>query len=388
MLKQKKFYKVMAALAVMILSYSSCSGSSSSGSGDEVKRPYGPVSETTTYTYQVIKYDGSIANNNASLKKIGTKTINGVSYNVYQGGLFTGTTKKGINLWITGNPDNNNLVVAGGEIYYPEAPDPTQPYATLTSDPPVKFNMNPPVGVLQSIHTTASITLSGTTLPVNLEGYTLVSNNATVTTALGTIYGCQDYTGTATIAGVKFSVEALYKQGIGVVAGKVNWPPPSGGSINLLSTTDLGSAQSGDNTIESMTVLGPGNRTFRLDTYDVHGQFDADKYTHAKMLLELRWADDNKAKQPNPVSPFTYQDIDFGTPFGYFTYQLVPSPVSFLHPEENGKGYTFWIAYVSQAAKNEPGPNGTAYHIYVTLPDYVSNNMRVSARINYHLITP
>ena len=64
------------------------------------------------------------------------------------------------------------------------------------------------------------------------------------------------------------------------------------------------------------------------------------------------------------------------------------SPISLFHPSENGQGFTYWIAYVDQAAKNEAGGNGIAYHAGVTLPDFVSSPMRVSGRIVYHLVTP
>ncbi len=204
------------------------------------------------------------------------------------------------------------------------------------------------------------------------------------------ITGCKHFTGSAVISGVKFSVDAWYRQGVGLVAGKVNWPPPNGVSINLLSTQDLGSAQAGFNTIESMTVISPSNPNFKLDTYDVNNQFDADKYTHAQMLLEMRWVDDALAKQANPTSPFLSgsSNIEFGDVYGYFPFDLIASPVSILHPEENGKGYTYWIGYVSAADKYQSGPNGIEYHIYVKLPDYVSHALRVSARIHYHLVTP
>jgi hypothetical protein len=105
------------------------------------------------------------------------------------------------------------------------------------------------------------------------------------------------------------------------------------------------------------------------------------------MLLELRYVDETKAKQTN-VPEFVYGNIEFGTTWGYFPHQLIASPVSLFHPEENGKGYTFFVAYVDQAAKNQQ-TNGITYHVKATLPDYMYGSpMRATARIVYHLWHP
>src|SRR5690606_14212728 len=119
---------------------------------------------------------------------------------------------------------------------------------------------------------------------------------------------------------------------------------------------------------KGMGVVSPDNRTFRLSTYDRAGEFDADKTVHAKMLLELRWVDEDKARTDEFPALFS---PDFGTVIGMFPASFVSSPISLLHPAENGKGYTFWYAFVDQAAKNEPGEGGIAYHAGVTLPDFV-----------------
>ncbi len=73
--------------------------------------------------------------------------------------------------------------------------------------------------------------------------------------------------------------------------------------------------------------------------------------------------------------------------WGMFPHILVPSPIGIFHPEENGQGYTYWIALIDQAAKNEP-QNGIAYHIAVTSPDYNSQDVRGSARMVCALYTP
>ena len=64
------------------------------------------------------------------------------------------------------------------------------------------------------------------------------------------------------------------------------------------------------------------------------------------------------------------------------------SPVSIFHPEENKQGFTYWYAYVNEAAKNEPGENGILYRIKVTFPDYMTSPVRVTARIRYPIYRP
>ena len=118
--------------------------------------------------------------------------------------------------------------------------------------------------------------------------------------------------------------------------------------------------------------------TFGVDTYDIAGAVDADKTIHARMLIEVRWVDEVKALA-ELLPPVV---LDFGTPMGWFPSELVASPVSLFHPDENGRGFHYGVAYVSQAAKNEPG-DGTAYHAKVTLPDYASSAVRVTVRIIY-----
>ena len=107
------------------------------------------------------------------------------------------------------------------------------------------------------------------------------------------------------------------------------------------------------------------------------GVKDADKDSHAKMLVELRWADDAMAKTDKRPSI----DPVFGTDTGMYSATLEQVPVSFLHPEENGKGYVYWYYYVDQAAKNQP-MNGIEYHAGVRY-DSSFSPLRVTARIVY-----
>jgi hypothetical protein len=132
-----------------------------------------------------------------------------------------------------------------------------------------------------------------------------------------------------------------------------------------------------------MAVLTPERPNFSLSTYDVAQTHDADKDTHAKMLLELRWADaDRAATTDQPLVTETFRTV-----FGVFPSLLVPSPVSLFHPEENGLGYTFWVGYVDQAAKNEP-INGISYAVDVSLPNSITHPVLVTARIHYARTSP
>jgi len=138
----------------------------------------------------------------------------------------------------------------------------------------------------------------------------------------------------------------------------------------------------GYNAIQKVGLIQPGGETFELSTYGCSGDFSADKMTHAKMLLELRFADEELAKtttQPPVI-------VSFVTVFGYFPHQLVSSTVSIFHPEENGRGYTYWYALVDQAAKNVAGSDGISYGIEVAPADYMTNAVRATARIRYMVI--
>jgi len=64
---------------------------------------------------------------------------------------------------------------------------------------------------------------------------------------------------------------------------------------------------------------------------------------------------------------------------------MTQSSTSIFHPEENGKGYVFWYGYVNQAAKNEAGSNGIAYHITVR-EDPGFSAVRATGRIYYKTV--
>ncbi len=140
----------------------------------------------------------------------------------------------------------------------------------------------------------------------------------------------------------------------------------------------------GFNAIQKVGVVEAGGERFSLNVYDCAGDFAADKNTHAKMLLELRFADEDLAKSTTPPPVVE----EFGTVFGYFPETLVQSPVSIFHPEENGHGFVYWYALVDQAAKNAAGDNGISYRIEVRPTDYQVSAVRATARIVYKTWIP
>lgn len=64
--------------------------------------------------------------------------------------------------------------------------------------------------------------------------------------------------------------------------------------------------------------------------------------------------------------------------------QMVDSPVSLFHAEENGQGCKYWYAYASGADKYLPGEDGIEYHVQV-VEDPSLPALRCTARIGYEL---
>lgn len=196
---------------------------------------------------------------------------------------------------------------------------------------------------------------------------------------MGPVAGCTEFTGEVTIEGITVNGHAFYHPDYGMVKGTLDWPPPNGVSLDMAGLTDMGTGLPGFNAIKAIKVLDSANPTFELNTYYVNDDIDADKNTHAKMLLEMRYVDETRARdaslQPNVAT-------DFGVTFGYFPHMVVASPVSFFHPDENGQGFTYWVAYVDQASKNSMGDAET-YHISASLASSESWPVRVTGRIIY-----
>ncbi|MCC6622510.1 MAG: hypothetical protein IT385_14695 [Deltaproteobacteria bacterium] len=353
--------------------------------------PFGPISEAAVSTFEAVSADG--ATRSYTARREGERSIAGVDYGQWSLGDFTaGATPRGGRVWLDWSPGAPQVVVAGGEVFWPDnGLVASEPFASGTFDSPVTLDVAPPIGVPQALPVKATIVIgdpatSTDTIDLDVVAtYTRVAADAVVATAAGPIAGCTVYEGSAEVLGQTYHASATYHPELGFLAASLDYPPPNGFSADLTGLVDYGVATNGVNVIKGMGVISPERPTFRLSTYDRAGEFDADKNVHAKMLVEVRWVDEAKARVGELPALFA---PDFGTAIGYFPATFVASPVSLFHPAENGQGFTFWYAYVDQAAKNEAGGNGIAYHAGATLPDFVSSPMRVTARIIYGLYAP
>jgi len=374
-------FVLLLALACPV---AACGGGDEAGGGS-VEKPLSLDEESVERVYDFVNLYGDT--DRMVMKQTGTRTISGVEYSVIWAGNPDVGAKDGPEMWVNWDRETDRIEFAGGEIYWsgsgvvPEG----EPFATGTLDEPAVIEMDIPVGEPQTVTVKGDFVFGAGAEPFGelTLTYTLEEEGVTADSPMGPIPNCRRYTGSTEVLGTAFEGELVMHDVLGNVSAWVNFPPPDGISLDMRELKDWGTASEGYNELQGMTMVGPESSHFRLDTYDANGAFDADKNTHAKMLLELRFAD--PAKAATDTEPAVL--VEFGTAWGMFPHILASSPISIFHPEENGQGYTYWIAVVDQAAKNEP-ENGIAYHVSVTSPDYNTQNVRVSARIIYALYTP
>ncbi|RJO73284.1 MAG: hypothetical protein C4523_01660 [Myxococcales bacterium] len=380
------------ALAALIALCGLWAAGCSDSEGDDEEAPYGPPSKTTTYLFKRQNDDGTFSTFEAKI--VGEKEIAGATYWRAQTGDMTSENKTGAELWMLPDYENETVVFAGGEGYSQTvalAPA-GEPLVSGTLDEPITIETEPPVGETQTFSVSASGAFAGAAATVAAAGsYVLEDDDASVETGMGVIPGCRQFSAEATATNsdllgadveVTFTGQAWYHPQYGVVGALIKREPYPDIVFGLAGTMDLGEAGEGRHMIQSMGVVDVATPSFTLSTYDVNQEFDADKETHAKMLLELRWLDEELAKgdtQPTVA-------VNFGTVFGVFPHDLVEAPISFFHPAEKDMGYKYWIAYVDQAAKNE-AENGIAYTITVTNSGG-TGAVRVTARIIYTLYQP
>ncbi len=377
--------RILCALCVLV-GLSACGGDD----GGDVKSPFGPVTETTSFGYQGTI--PGIASTTFLGGIVGDKEIDGTTYKRLRIGYKATTMAelavpdaKATEFWYRKTGDNVYEVAGFRE----------QGGISMTLDTPLLLDALPAVGEPQTLVLTGTITHPDNPSPapgtVTIEG-SLVDAAAEVETKLGLVTGCRHYAGTITVTGegapaviegAEIEAEVWYHPELGGVAGSI---PALGMDLGLAEESDLGDpdATSGPNAIRKVQTLDATTTRFELSTYDRRQDFDADKDTHSKMLLEMRWADEETAKTHAAPDPLMV-DVEFGTVWGYFPHALIESSLSIFHPEENGKGFKYWYAYVDQAAKNESS-NGIAYHIAVT-KDATLPPLRVTARIRYNIWT-
>lgn len=378
-----RFYFLVACFAFLFVS---CDSSSDSV---DVKKPYGEMSINAAHR---IAYSGNYGSYQKPFvgRVVGQKDVNGTIYERY---LLTGLNElgyvesetEGTELWVKPYPlgSDGKMTVSGID---------DQVTITGTFDPPLTINIEVPENEKQDFETvyTGTVPEFEGIKTVNIAGsYTVKSKDTVVETAMGNISGVIHIGLNGTLTGdslpaivknIPLEGEAWVHEDLGLIKARI---PQLGIEGNVEETWDIDDPDSEYRTIKKTGLVSDSRTSWALSTNDF-GDFNADKNTHAKMLLEVRWADEELAKSDQRVDTHPAVRINFSTVWGVFFYQMTESPVSIFHPEDNGKGYKFYYAYVDEAAKNEPGENGILYKITVETTDpSVTPDIKVTGRIYY-----
>ncbi|MBK7582676.1 MAG: hypothetical protein IPI67_21075, partial [Myxococcales bacterium] len=306
-----KPWRVLAAVSVVACATLGCGSDDSSSTnapGDEPKATYGPPSKQTVSKFQRANPDGT--NRDVESHVVGEKTIGGTSLWRTRIGDFSGAAPSGSEAWIV-QPNADTLLFGGGEIYSQDilpSPDPTQPSASVELSTPLKIDLAGTVGQAVPVTVDTTLRVLGQDVPVKISAtITLESANETLTTLAGVLHGTRKFVGTGSadnpalktlIGGDSLNAAVWYHPGLGMVRATVTLPNKGDFDFDFIGTSEYGNATSGTNRIQAMAVLNT-LESLNLDTYDVNGQFDADKQTHAKMMIEARFLDEAKAASSN-----------------------------------------------------------------------------------------
>lgn len=372
--------EVLASLAVVAVA--GCGTSNT-----EVKAPLPDWNASIANGYYRILPDGTTAR--YVTHRVGVQAVGASTYGRYRMVRAGNAVETGAELWMEPDPETSTKVTIAGGAYSSEtAPTLGLPGAgTATLDAPVTVDLAAPAGTPQPFAVTAQVAIGSKpeTVPVSASGnYTVAETDVTVETSAGIIGGCTRLTVDATVpllfgdAPAPLRAQIWVSKSMGVVKAQLD-DPLAGFGVGVLESRgwhDLGDDYA---SVEAVGVIGSGESRFELSsTEGGAGGLEADKETHAALLVEMRWVDDATAK----TTAQPYAAVELGTLLGVFPAQVVQSSASFLHPDEAGKGYVYWIAYANEAAKNEPGSNGIAYHTKVDYDTSLSP-VRVSSRIIY-----
>ncbi len=381
--------RVFFGVVVFLASVTGCGGDSGSSQADP-KAPFPMYTANTRSSWTRTLPDGTQKRYDSRL--IGQVTVDGKTYEKFQAGDAP-TTAGGSGAELVGHIVDADTIMAVSVAFRTTSATilGVPEYVSATADAPVKLEIEPPLGVAQPFSVSGKAVLGSPTAAPQLGtvagSYTLIEKGVTVASPLGTVTGCNHYTATASVpflfgSTVTVSGEAWYSPQLGIVKATLS-SPLSGLSVGMAARGDGFDLGDGWASVAAVGTRGSGaiSGAFQLSSRDFAGEFDADKNTHAKMYLEVRWADEAKAM--TDTKPFV-QPV-FGTVFGQFPSTLVLSPVSLLFPEDNGKGYKHWVGFVDQAAKNET-QNGIAYSITANY-DASFSPIRLAGRIVYKRIT-
>lgn len=278
----------------------------------------------------------------------------------------------------------DDVVTFGGFTVDPTAPDASVGLPPLIFEPDATpgWDLDPPVGETVSVPVQGTLDVDGTPEEIDLTAeYVLVSESETVETAIGAVSGARHYQGGADVLDHPLTADLWILSGTGIVRADYSWegaPDLFGGSATMAGGRWYVDAN-GKRTAGMRGVVGPAQPTLTLDTYDILGTFDADKDTHAQMLLLARWADAERAKT-DEMPPLI---LDFGTTWGYYDATLVATSDP-LDAAEADEGYVVWAALVDQAAKNEPS-NPIAYHCGATWAGTGEGDVQLNLTLVYAL---
>jgi hypothetical protein len=350
--------------------------SSGGGGGGKGQSDFVPPPLTASFAYELVDENG--ATSVIPMRFAGEIDLAGVPFTRLQAGDFAVADPSAAEAWL--DFDGGDLVVGGFAVWQPGVGEPAIPDVSVTAEEPVRVPMDVPIGEPQHRDAVGLVSLGGgatQSVEVSVD-WTLVETDGTLETPLGVQHGLLHSTVSASVLGTAVTGEIWGRSGVGFVAGYVESSLlPGRKSAGLLGYLANEAAGNGYWLTRADAVLSPASPGFVLDTFDVAQTWDADKDTHAKMLLELRWVDVARALTDEAPPAF----VEAGTVWGSFSTATEASPVSLLHPEENDAGYVHWLTVVDQAAKNEP-ENGISYHIGASYSG-VEGEVRVSASILY-----
>lgn len=272
----------------------------------------------------------------------------------------------------------------------------------IAFDLPAVVDLTEPVGVAskQKVEGLANILFNPEgehetfTGPFDLT-WTILSVDQTVETAIGDLAGCIHAKAELTLHDRSISIYLWFKNNIGIVAIEADLGPLLGvQKAQLVQSVATTTGEDGI-VLTKTTVLNAENaRRTTLVTSECavfdwadNGSCQADKDLPATILVEVRWADDERAKtdeRPEVSAIYGMQQTVIDSE-DMLAIELFPLPDSILHPEESGRGYRFWVG-VGELDAAKTRVNSTTF--MVALTDFGSklaiDDLRVSIKIAYH----
>lgn len=258
----------------------------------------------------------------------------------------------------------------------------------ITLDTPVVLDVTAPIGEPQAVSVEGTITIG--TPGFGTEGYlpttgtyTVQSHDAVAPAPMGAVPGCHEVTFEGSAGPFQVSGTLWGHDDLGFVHAELSADPFgtfSAGSAGYVGWEEVGNT----GLIQAEGVVSPDAPSFTASTTREQGIYDADKNVHAKMYLELRWLDETLARTTTPPPV----DVLFSAGFGTFPHTLVQADTPYLHPEEADQGYVWWLAFVDEAAKNDPSENPFAFSVSVTHNVSSPEPVKVGAFLAYGIWRP